>query len=211
MFRAALDRALELAQVVVVVGGQARHPLAELHASARQVDAAASPLPGVEPAEQVHHLAPAPSKRLERREPVAARVLALLRPAVRIERMADLAADPPGGERLRARAEREDRRILHREDGQEADQEELLDIPNMTHDFFQGPAPRVGTARQRPVVLAVQQTGHLVGRAPQPREPIAHGPGEVFLHGRHDGRRARAYGLNSWSRISVMKRSSETG
>src|SRR5882672_5723485 len=115
--------------MVVVVAGQARHPLAELHAAARQMNAAAPPLPGVEPVEQSKRLAAPTAERPERLEAIAARVLALLRPPVRIERMADLAADAPAGQRLRTRAEREDRRILHREDGLEADHEELLDVP----------------------------------------------------------------------------------
>ena len=90
--------------------------------------------------------------------------------------MPDFTADAPEGQSLRGRAEREDRWILHREDGLEPDQEELLHVPQVAHDFLRGPAPRVGSARQGPVVLAVQQAGHLVGRAPQPGDPIADGP-----------------------------------
>jgi hypothetical protein len=197
--------------MIVVVAGEARHPLGELHAATREMDAAASPLAGVKPLEQADHLAPPPPERAERREPVAARVLALLRPPLRIERMADPAADTPAGEHLRGRAEREDRRLLHREDGLEADEEQLLHVPQVAHDLRRGPAPRVRPPRQRSRVLAVQPPGHLAGRAPEAGDAIADGAGEVLLHGRHGDHRARAYGLNSWSRISVMKRSRETG
>src|SRR6185369_11072588 len=110
-----VQRAPELAQMVVVVAGEAGHPFAQLHAAPGQVNPAALPLPGIERVEQADHLVPAPLERLERLAPIAARVLTLLGPPVRIERMPDRAADAPAGQRLRGRAQREDRRLLHRE------------------------------------------------------------------------------------------------
>src|SRR6266851_7764776 len=122
--------------MVVVVAGEARHPFAELQATTRQMDAGSPPLPGAERVEDADHLTAATLKGPQRLEPIAARVLTLLGPSVRIERMADLTADAPGDQRLRRRAERENQRLVHRKDGLEADQEELLHVPQVTDDLL---------------------------------------------------------------------------
>lgn len=130
----------ELIEMIVVVAGDARHPLAQAHAPPRLVDAAALPLRRGERVEQGDDLTATATEGTEGPDRVLALVLPVLGPAIRIERVADLPADPPRCEGFRGGAEGEDLRIIRREDGL-----------------------------------------------------------------------GMGYGLNSWSRISVMKRSSETG
>ena len=53
--------------------------------------------------------------------------------------MADLPADPPRREGFRGGAEGEDLRIIRREDGLEADEEQLLDVAQVADDLTRRP------------------------------------------------------------------------
>src|SRR6266404_3154130 len=125
----------ELIEMVVVVAGKARHPLAQGHAPPRLVDAAALPLRRRERVEQGDDLAATPSEGAPRPHRVLAVVLPVLGPAVRIEGLADLTADAPRGQGFRRGAQGEDLRIVRREDGLEADEEQLLHVAQVEDDL----------------------------------------------------------------------------
>src|SRR6202158_1437692 len=102
----------ELIEMIVVVAGEARHPLAQAHAPPRLVDAAALPLRRGERVEQGDDLAAPAPEGLERPDRVLALVLPVVGPAIRIEGGGDLPADPPRRDGFRGGAEGEDLRVI---------------------------------------------------------------------------------------------------
>src|SRR5438105_15899320 len=111
---------------------QARRPLREREATARGMDAAALPVRVGETIQDREHLAAAALKRAERLPRVAALVLTLLRPPIRIERMTRLEA--PRRQLVGARADHEDRGLVERNDRVEANLKPLLDVAQVAAD-----------------------------------------------------------------------------
>src|SRR5437879_1425628 len=154
----------ELIEMIVVVAREARHPLAQAHAPACLVDAAALPLRRGERVEQGDDLAAPATEGLERPDRVLAFVLPVVGPAIRVERVADLPADPPCREGFRRGAEGEDLRVIRREDGLEPNEEQLLDVAQVADDLTGRPPARVGPAGAgRPAAAP-----HPAGPAPRP-------------------------------------------
>src|SRR3989442_11212887 len=83
--RAAVERAPQLGEVVVVVRGESRRPLGQREAAVPQVDAAARPLARRESAQQRRDLAAPALERGEGGAGVGAPVLTVLRPPIGIE------------------------------------------------------------------------------------------------------------------------------
>ncbi len=96
----ALERAANLLQVIVVVGGVARHPLPERQPPAPGMHAAALPLCRGEGAQQSEDVAAAPAERGERQRRILARILSVVGPAVGVERMPDPRTHTPWRELL---------------------------------------------------------------------------------------------------------------
>jgi len=155
---ASLERPTELVEVVVVMGSEASDPVSQGEATAGRVNADSLPVLGGQGAQHGQHL---PASAREGRVclvGVVARILPVLGPAHRIERVTDGAADSPWHELARARPQHEDLRFVDGEDGVEADLEELLDVAEVADDLRGRPVRRVRPPGQLALGPAVQRS-----------------------------------------------------
>ena len=169
-------------------------PLREREPAASEVDAAAFPLLLRESAKAGQHFAAPPLERGERRAGIAPRILAVLRPLVRVERV--LRDETPGRELPRGGAEHEDRRLVEGEDRVEACLEELLDVAQVAEDLGGRPLFRLRPSRERGLVTAGDEVLQIIRRLRQPPQHRFAGPGGVVVEGRRHAvsDRARAPG-----------------
>jgi hypothetical protein len=86
-------------------------------------------------------------------------------PPIRIERMTDRTTDLPRKTIVRRRTEGEDRGLVERQNGVEAELKQLLDIAQITHDLGGGPAARVRAGSQRGGASVGERLRYLAGRA----------------------------------------------
>src|SRR5262249_14825424 len=140
------DRAAELVDMVVIVGGKAGDPVGKRQATPPEVDTASLPFRRRQRLQEHQHLGAASLECRQSHARVVAEILTLLGPSVGIELMADLADDYPGCQVARARLEHEDRGLVERYDRVEPDLEELLDVTKVADDLFRRPATGVGAA-----------------------------------------------------------------
>src|SRR3989442_7792421 len=145
----ALQRALELVEMVVVVPRHERDEVVDRDGAARGVDTGALPLLGRESAEQRERLVATRAEGRQRQRRVVPEVLTLLGPAIR-----------------RGGIERE-LRVVHRQDHPEPAHEHLLDVAQVADGLLRRPVLAVRAARQRRIVAAPDRGGELVGGAGQ--------------------------------------------
>src|SRR5215831_6955416 len=178
---ASLERPTELVEVVVVMGSEAGDPVSQGEATAGGMNADSLPVLGGQGAQHRQHLlAPARESRA-RLVGVVARILPILGPAHRIERVTDGAADSPWHELARARPQHEDLRLVDGEDGVEADLEELLDVAEVADDLRGRPVLRVRPHGQLALGPAVQRSRELTGSLHETLEERAYGQHLMFL------------------------------
>src|SRR5262244_4245713 len=178
---ASLERPTELVEVVVVMGSEAGDPVSQGEATAGGMNADSLPVLGGQGAQHRQHLlAPARESRV-RLVDVVARILPVLGPAHRIERVTDGAADSPGRQLARACPQHEDLRFVDSEDGVEADLEELLDVAEVADDLRGRPVLRVGPRGQLALGPAVQRSRELTGSLHETLEERAYGQHLMFL------------------------------
>src|SRR5262252_5679706 len=171
----------ELVEVVVVVAGEARDPAPQGEASTGGMDADPLPVLGGQRAQQGQHVLAAAREGREGFVRVVARILTLLGPARRIERVTEGAADAPRRQLARARPQYEDRRLVHGEDGVEADLEELLDVAQVADDLGGRPVLRVGPTQQLVLGLSFQRSHELAWSLPETTEEGVDGEHSMFL------------------------------
>jgi hypothetical protein len=132
--------------------------------------------------------------------------MTILRPAIGVERMADVAPDTPRGEILGCRAEHEDRRIVQREDRVKTNLKQLVHVPQVADDL--GRRPRA-FGRAQPETLVIDAAHGGGERLRRQREPL-----EQFLvtHARTRGYIMRCSVTTSSQRpsLNATSRSSPT-
>ena len=82
-------------------------------------------------------------------------------------------------------AQREDLRIVQRENRVKTNPEQLLHVAQVTHDLDGGPAGGGRTSREQVRAPVPERSGELVRGARQPREPLLERLPHVLLAGGH--------------------------
>src|SRR5215470_16328205 len=180
---APVERAPKLVEVVIVVASEAQDPVPQGEASTGGMDADPLPVLVAQRAQQGQHVLAAAREGREGFVRVVARILTLLGPARRIERVTEGAADAPRRQLARARPQYEDRRLVHGEDGVEADLEELLDVAQVADDLGSRPVLRVGPTQQLVLGLSFQRSHELVRSSSETIEEGVDGEHSMFLRG----------------------------
>src|SRR5216684_6982797 len=102
---------------------------------------------------------------------IVARVLPFLGPPIGIERVPYRTAYAPRGKGCGLSTERQDRRIVQREDGVKADPEQLFHVAEVADDLRGGPVRGVGPPSKLRGASVADRLGELVSGAGQAREP----------------------------------------
>src|SRR5574342_133954 len=178
---AAIEGALQLVHVVVVVACHPRRPLLESDAAVRRMDAPALPLLGRQPSQQRERLLPSPAECAQRLVRVLTRVLAIIRPALGVEREGHLAAHAPALAVLRRRPDHEDGGVVGGQHGVKAENAELLDVAQVADDLGRGPAARVGAAPESVGVARGDRGGQLETGALETPDALDHRLPQIFL------------------------------
>src|SRR5712691_729127 len=148
--------------------------------------AAAPPLLGSEPVEEVEGAGTTPAKPLERRFGVTAGILTLLGPPLRIDGQLGT-RESPLGRILNPRAGDEHLRLVHRKHGAEAQHSQLLDVAQVAQDLRGRPALGIRPPAQITRAAASNGGGEIRHRSREAVNALSTGETSVLLARGHQG------------------------